>query len=355
MKIGLVSLPLTWNYGGILQHYALQKVLENYGHEVHIITIRKDRKNLFLNSLVKFKWQLIKLIGNKKLPLKHKLLDVERFKQREMSRLTDSFFSLDEVCDYLHANEIDTLVVGSDQIWNKDATHSLDVSFLNFNYPARRFSYAASFAKNSINYKAEELVYCSKQLESFDGISVREKSGVDILKNSLSTYGVHVLDPTLLLDANLYPTECKELQTPDENYLFSYVLDKNEDKDNFREVCCRELDLTNLDFIEHDGYRGVEAWIKALANSEFIVTDSFHGMCFAVIFNKNFIVVANKERGLDRFYSLLKTLNLENRLVLPEDLSRYNFNNDDSSINWSEVNDLLKREQVKSREFIKNI
>jgi hypothetical protein len=357
MKIALVSLPLTWNYGGILQYYALQKVLESSGHEVHILTIRKQRKLFLLNSLVSLKWKVIKILGKMSIFGYNKLIDVEKFKQKNMTNLTDSFFSLDDVCAYLHTNSIDTLVVGSDQIWNRSATHSLDVSFLNFGYAARKFAYAASFAKDTINYSPQEIQFCIKQLETFESVSVREKSGVDILKEKLSCNGLHVLDPTLLLEPEAYPIDLdsKELDSFSEEYLFSYILDSSEVKDEFKDDFCKKLGLSNLDFVGYKGYRGVEAWLKGLSGSKFVVTDSFHGMCFAIIFKKDFIVVANKERGLDRFYSLLKLLNLESRLVYPEDLARYIFDGIKLKINWLEVTTLLNQQKNISRKFLEDI
>ena len=346
MKIALVSLPFTWNYGGILQHYALQKVLKERGYEVHILTIRKRRSNNIEQSLVAFKWKVIEALGAFGMFGYHKLIDVVNFKSNFMDNITTSFFTLDEAKQYIEANQIKKVVVGSDQIWNKEATHSIDVSFLNFTKPVnfKKYSYAPSFARDAVSYTFEEKKLIRKLLQELEVVSVRESSGVKILKESFECTGTHVLDPTLLLDFGAYEFNSDNVTPISGNYVFSYILDENEDKSKFVNYIGNSFNANVENFVKKKGYRGVESWIDGIKNSRFVVTDSFHGMCFAILFKKDFLVISNQSRGRDRFYSLLNLLNLENRIIEPCELSLFTFEQV-IKINWDSVYESLNEQR----------
>ncbi|MFH4484123.1 polysaccharide pyruvyl transferase family protein [Vibrio diabolicus] len=353
MKIAIFSLPLTWNYGGILQQYALQKYLERQGHEVHIITVRKDRKSTARNMLVSVKWAFVSFLAKISLFGFTKLIDVERFKSSHLNNVSKLFFSREDVEKFLNSNDFDLLVVGSDQIWNRSATQSLDVSFLNYKVEAKKVSYAASFAKSDIDYTSEELEFARACLKKFEGISVREASGIDILNEYFDSEGEHLLDPTLLLESVDYPV-ANNVETKQE-YVFSYILDKTAGKNDFKRKICKRLGLPEEDFVESKGYRGVETWLTDIKNSSFVVTDSFHGMCFSILYRKNFIVVGNRERGLDRFHSLLGLLNLGERLIYPEDLPSVDLDELVSNIDWESVYMRLMEERSKSKDYFNKI
>lgn len=94
----------------------------------------------------------------------------------------------------------------------------------------------------------------------------------------------------------------------------------------------------------------VEEWIRGFMDAEFVVTDSFHGTVFSIIFNKPFISIANESRGTTRFTSLLKLFQLEDKLV--HSLSDFNLTGY-KEINWENVNSILEREKTSSIQFLK--
>ncbi len=105
--------------------------------------------------------------------------------------------------------------------------------------------------------------------------------------------------------------------------------------------------------IEDCIYPHVTTWIRAFQNAKMAIVDSFHGMVFSVIFNVPFWVIGNEKRGLSRFYSFLKLLELEHRIINPNDLIQIDLN---ESINWENTNKLLEKNRIESLSFLyKNI
>lgn len=140
----------------------------------------------------------------------------------------------------------------------------------------------------------------------------------------------HVLDPTLLLDKSLYLNFLQdEINTNNEGELFYYCLDKIRDKNKFIEKVALRLGTKTftaypketikntryIDDIHNYIYPSINEWLRRFHKAIFIITDSFHGTVFSIIFNKLFIAIANEERGKARFTSLLKLFNLKHRLV----------------------------------------
>ena len=198
----------------------------------------------------------------------------------------------------------------------------------------------------------------------FNKISVREDSGVKLCKDFLGVEAQHVLDPTLLLNKNNYMSLIKKSYDGNRT-LFSYVLDKSEDKIEFVEFMAKEKGLKIVTCMSEDKlipgvtkdfskciYPSVDKWLNGFNNAEFVVTDSFHGTVFAIIFNKQFVTIGNERRGMARFESLLKMFGLEDRLVtdfvdIVPLLSR--------QINFNHVNKLIEKYKIESIKFLENI
>lgn len=350
MKVGLVSLPMTWNYGGILQQYALQQILKSEGHDVIVLTIRKDRKSIFKNSLVRVKWFLISLIGRINLKGISSLTDVEYFKNTYFDNLTRSFFDDVDIDNFIRKNNIDALLVGSDQIWNRDALPNLRASFLGYEV-RKKLSYAASFAKPECTYAEEEVEYAKSLLKDFCYVSVRETGGAEIMSSYFEMESQVVLDPTLLLNSSDYDNDIALTEFKDD-YVFSYVLDMSCDKKNFIKRISDHFDLAVFDFNSLKTYRGVEAWLSRLRSAKFIITDSYHGVCFSIVFKKDFLVVENESRGSDRFKTVLGFLGLQDRLVKEADINEFDLNKV-LDINWDQVDKAKNKLAADSLDFLK--
>lgn len=341
MKIGILTLPLHTNYGGILQAYALQTVLERMGHEVWVLTPPKVRFELPLYKKIgAYPKRIVAkyLFGrNVKVNYEH-LLDVTN---AIVSKYTDSF-----ICHYIHSYPIqqlsdipqdffDAIVVGSDQVWRKiyftqSFSNKIENAFLGFaeRWTIKKIAYAPSFGTDYLELDQQEIQRCAYLLKSFTAVSVREQTAVELCDIFFHIDAVHVLDPTMLLDASDYLTlvngNSSSLVQCSGN-LHCYILDSNVEKDALVSFIAqhRKLepfsigkDLYNLDIdVVERVQPPVEQWLKAFNDSDFIITDSFHACVFSILFRKQFVVYGNKARGMERFHSLLSIMGLDNRLI----------------------------------------
>ena len=336
MKVAILTLPLHTNYGGILQAYALQTVLEQLGHEVVVLEQEKQPEKMTLKRLLKlYIKRIIKnLIGRKC------FIFYERRKEWEypiISQHTQKFIS-----EYIHRkiinfknlreNDFDAIVVGSDQIWRPCMFSNIEDAYLKFTtgWHIKRISYAASLGVDNWEYSPEQTKECRRLIQKFNAISVREKSSIDLLKEYFNVNACHVLDPTLLLTARDYLNFCTDVPES-EGTLLIYILDECTPKLRLVNKIAKEKNLKPFSVtakagnvkcsIEERIYPCVESWLKGFHDAKFVVTDSFHACVFAILFKKQFVVYGNRGRGMARFHSLLQSLNMEDRLIT--DLSKY--------------------------------
>lgn len=341
MRIGILTLPLHTNYGGILQAYALQTVLERMGHEVVVFDTPnrmplpplKDIPKYFLKRIVK------KLLGrDQKIFYEYyqnkKVIPVV---SQDTQKFINSYIHRKEIRDFHELNEksYDAIVVGSDQVWRPLyfvpgwRWQEIENAFLSFasKWNIKRLSYAASFGTEDWEYTDQQTRRCKALLQFFDAISVRETNGVTLCKKYFDMNSVHVLDPTMLLNEADYSIFFQKANTPKSNgTLLNYILDENEKKKALimnvaNQKGLRAFSVTNP--YENDETKplnerikpSVEKWLRGFYDAEFVITDSFHACVFSILFKKQFVVVGNKERGLSRIESLLLCFGIENRIV----------------------------------------
>lgn len=359
MKIGILTVPFNNNYGGFLQAFALKRVLQDMGHEVVFINRRRNKGTEF-NYKVIIKNILIKL-GICKDKIKEISKYTEQFQKEYLYPYTEEYYTKQELKKCLDY-KFDFVVVGSDQVWRyKSAGDSIDDFFCNFldgtNIP--HFSYAASMGTDELEYPQEKIAVCSKLLKGFKAISVREQSAADILKTYFDVKDVQVvIDPTLLLDKQVYiDLFKKKYDKPQKPYIFTYVLDEKED---LREAINgfaskHEMDVVILraqtgNLKEIKVIEPVEKWLSALYYADYVVTDSFHGVVFSIIFNKPFVVYGNMRTGISRLDYLLGLLGIRERLMsscneLPRLL--------ETSISWENLNKQIDGKRESSLSFLK--
>lgn len=341
MKIAILTLPLHTNYGGILQCYALQTELEGMGHQVTVLNRRWPGPNarLVARRFASIAKCIVKkyLLGQKDIVLMnpwaddyniHKPSEAEKKRHTEIRRfikehihLTKPLRSSDELREYVEANEVDCIVVGSDQVWREIYGPCIEDYFLGFlpeGDKRVKVTYAASFGTADSPISEDHLKNCIPLAKRFSSISVREQSGVEIMKDIFGVDAKLLLDPTLLLSAEQYKFPVKDVE---KGFLVSYILDETEDKIAILQEVTEALHLKNkklrLDATSQDDVvlPSIEEWLSSFANAKFVVTDSFHGCVFSIINHKPFIAIANKDRGLERFTSLLGTFGLMDRLI----------------------------------------
>lgn len=234
----------------------------------------------------------------------------------------------------LTEGEYDAFIVGSDQVWRPSYNQHLEQAFLNFtkNWKnVKRIAYAASFGVDNWEFTKKQTKECKRLVQKFDFVSVREDTAVNLCKEHLGIEATHVLDPTLLLSADDYQKLIDGIKISDSSYVFSYLLDESEEKIDILEDISKRLNLPVRKIkLEKDiskipmsklkslTYPSIQEWLASFAQADFVVTDSFHGTVFSIIFNKPFVVLPNKGRGMSRMLSLLSDFNSKGRIILTE-------------------------------------
>lgn len=369
MEILILTQPLHTNYGGLLQAYALQQILKGMGHDVVTDRLGVVRKLPLWNRALRFLYHAVQfciLKNYRYYPYRYLFVsfDKESKAKRSIAVNTERFVNthIDTIDLLTRSNEsvidavrqFDAIVVGSDQVWR--ATMSdIPTYFLSFTKAinVKRIAYAASFGTDDLNeYSKMDMKIASESIKLFDAVSVREKSGVHLCRDYFKMDAVHVLDPTMLLSKDDYLKLIEEEDKPcSENILLTYVLDRTQEKNDIIQRVGEALHLTSCEngavkyfsnVVESNVseciYPSVSRWVAGFRDAQFVVTDSFHGTVFSIIFNKPFVAILNSKRGSSRFISLLSVLGLENRLIsTTNDLLEEHL----KPIDYTEVNKIL--------------
>lgn len=374
MRIAIITLPLHTNYGGVLQAYALKKSLEDMGHEVDVI----DKETKFVmppSWKMPFVYMKRMLLNTVKFGKGPEVFRENRI-ARELPVVGDALVGFTgkhihprvvKTYNDLKIGEYDAYVVGSDQVWRPKYFGNIEDAFLSFTsgWNVKRISYAASFGTDQLEYEYQQLEACSKLLNRFDAVSVRESSGQTLCDEWLDyEYAQHVADPVMLIDKVTYSTLASEsARRPSAGKMMIYILDRTPEKqavinrvslwfeDNVHDASVHPFDRSIP--LDKRTVPSMEEWLSCFEDSPFIVTDSFHACVLAIIFHKPFIVLGNQGRGLSRITSLLEYFGLESRLVHgmdPDDESDYYL----TGIDWEAVDKRMDEFVKESRKFLHN-
>lgn len=371
MKIGILTHPLRMNYGGILQNYALQYVLKSMGHSVETIDWQENKSVSYIVASYLYRMFMHYILRRKQVPTdmflnltKKQFLYVSSPIQTFIRNNIKTSQPIPSIKELRKANGYgyDAIVVGSDQVWCNQYVPTMYLDFVETSQLIR-IAYAASFGKDCWTYNEFVTKACQQLAKKFQAISVREDSGVELCNKYLNVQAQQVLDPTLLLDSDVYSSllSKEEKSAP---YLMTYVLDVNQDKEqivrsvsdklHLPEVTIRENKQTWKLFGDNSSLvvKPIESWLRGIRDAEFVVTDSFHGVAFSIIFNRQFIAIGNKKRGLARFQSLLRQFDLLDRLI-DEDTDIDSYLENLKEIDYSKVNQRKEQLQEKSLLFLK--
>lgn len=372
MRIAILTQPLRYNFGGILQNYALQTVLRRMGHEV--VTLDPPRYHC------KWWWQYLIFI------FRHIITRYIR-KNRDVTVLTEWLHDKEtktlgtntfKFIDYyiqrkeyrnlrqeIKGSDYDAYIVGSDQTWRYryNRCRILDM-FLDFTkgWKVKRIAYAASFGTNEWEGNEETTKTCREDIKNFDLITVRESSGIDICKSVFSVEAHHVLDPTLLLNKEDYmklEKRTKNLDTKD-GELYLYILDENEENKKLANDIASSKGMKSFTYhsnltdcqhqhtLEEHMQSPVELWLSGFDQAKVVLTDSFHACVFSIIFRKQFYLYGNTDRGMARYSSLFNMLGINNRIVKTiKDIKNI------QDIDYDIVYDKLRSLQQKSTDLLK--
>lgn len=367
MKIGILTQPLINNYGGLLQAWALQQTLHRMGHQAIIIDRHSARRKDLLwprRIASMLKTELYILLGQRmrrvnlsEYQTNHIRKNIIPFIKGRYLGISPILYTDKELRLFVDKEKFDAFVVGSDQVWRPCYSPSIGNYYLNFlpeESKAKRIAYAASFGVDNWEYTPKQTEVFRNLAQKFNLITVREFSGVELVKGHLNCKATHVLDPTMLLNKEDYLYLINNPTVPiyaSEGNLFCYVLDQKPELQNIINRAESETGLKtyycnasrkavaseDLKHLDECIFPPVEQWLKSFLDAEMVITDSFHGTVFSIIFNKPFWVVTNKARGESRFTSLLQLFSLSNRIV--QDVSDVNW---EELIDWPIVNEKRK-------------
>ncbi len=344
-KIATITFHWATNYGAVLQAYALQQYLKKQGFDTEII------------NYVPFRvWaiQTFMAIKSRNRDVFVKERKMRKFRRAELEMTKKTYLNNRSL--FALSNKYDAVICGSDQIWNQGFTMRGEAKptlsyFLNFaGENTKRFSYAASFGLETLPDDMAKLI--KPELDSFSAVSVREQSGKKIL-DGIGIDSTVVADPTLLLDAADYNALIDGKTTQNAPKVFSYILhsgQKNAEQIS-RYVCSALGEQEKPDRC----LCGIYDWLGFEKNSDFIVTNSFHGTVFALVFHTPFITVPVENSKMNgRIETLLKAVGLEDRIVsdmVPAEVDKLL----SSEINWDEVSKRIQDMRKASYEFLKGV
>lgn len=348
--IGLIGAWYFPNYGTTLTYYALHTVLEELGYSVLMIDKPKIKEN-----------------------------DIERNENYARKFAENHNYNISLVYDIdntvLLNNYCDTFMLGSDQMWTwTRCEHFGNYYFMDFvQDEKKKIVYAGSFGKEDFFAPEDGRAECAFHASRIDYVSVREDIGVEICKKRFGIDAEFVMDPIFLCDFSKYDAmaDSSDRKLPERPYLMTYILDPNDGK---RNAIKKTADLLNLDMVNtlngvpwmhkdnakklglpvQDGV-GLEDMLRYYKHADFVITDSFHGSCFAILFKKPFICIANRQRGLPRFHSLFRKLGLMDRLVYrPGEIILADDTFFHRTVDYKYVYDAIYRERKRCITWLKN-
>ena len=357
MKVSIITRHAIPNYGSVLQSYASVKMFENLGYDAEILNyVRYDErgkesvitncpigKTGFKNKLKRIAYFCLQYPNALKMNK-----TFEKFQKQYLRLSNNTYGSIDELKKDLP--DSDVFVTGSDQVWGKIGSSEYDPAyFLNF-VPANKhkIAYSSSFGKTDL--KEVLIKELDGLLESYNSILVREKSAVEIIEKYTKQSAKHILDPTLMLSQDKWNELCEPTGIEGTDYIFVYQLHHNKEMENYVTRIQKETGLPVYrvhpsifyslkpgQFIHLPTPGQFLSYIK---NAKYMITDSFHGTVFSIIFNNQFIDIIPELTGT-RIYSLLDMIGQSDRIL--KDMNDFSWI--DKTIDYNVVNSIIEEKK----------
>ncbi len=321
---GIVNFWWGSNFGAILTCYALQETLKENGLSSLVIRyLPSNRRKSYIGSMSD--------------QFAQKYLEVS-----PSCECYDDLKNLNHICQ--------KFIVGSDQVWRykyfwKCGATVYMLDFVDAQH--KKIAYAASFGNDKFEAPEKDFRVIKSLVKRFDNISVREHNGVSMVQKLFGMNAEHVLDPVFLADKKCYERLLENSDCNQKNFIAFYILDKTKETEQLIKLAEKKYEGCGIIDMIKD--KKIENWLYYIKNCHCLITDSFHGVCFAIIFNKPFVCLANKDRGYERFKSLLEMFGLmDNCLLSSENLSQSVF----KSINYKQVNSVIEKYKEKSLSWL---
>lgn len=365
-KIGICTIYTGFNYGSALQTYATKTIVNKIGYDPIVLKISGsfvDGRDVRLSKIFKM---MIRSIVHPKVAIQSFFsyrTGYSKFISKNTKNLFISFyrdFIIPKKIKYSTlkkeaiSNDYVSFICGSDQVWNSTSIYLDPFYYLEFSPKSKRIAFAPSFGKSDIpNYNKKQI---KEKISKIEYLSIREDSGKQIIKELIGKDAVQLIDPTLVLTKEEW-IEKLNLYHNEEIYILAYFLDKPIDS-AIKKINQLEKKLNcKVIYVPYDDVEyswetkpsGPQEFVNLVFNAKYIVTDSFHGTAFSIIFNKDFYVYSRNygvaTSQTTRIISLLSKMRLVDRLD--------NDDKNDLSIDYSYPNDILREERNKSFNYLK--
>ena len=355
-KIGILTFQNAYNYGAVLQAYALKEVIGSNGEIINYNNNYFRTSEIFLKDNNDLKRKILKLIFYRK--LKERINKFHLFQQL----LVDNKPLIEDNELYMLNDTYDLFITGSDQVWNLQCSGYKTAYFLDFvQQTKKKNSYAASLGSDHIS--KDNIQVIQKLLKDFQNISVRETSAKFIVEKLTGRKVPVVLDPTMLLtydnwDELLYNYKIKNKEK--NKYILLYtVLNGDKITDYARRISKKMgLKLYCITSSLHPQYgmkcirnAGPLEWLSMVKNAEMIITNSYHGLAFSLIYNKQFYIelLPPPSQSNARILDLLEDLKLTDRIINDKN------NINDNAFSYDNINNIIEKKRQDSLSFLKVI
>lgn len=317
------------NYGATLTSYALYKLLEQLGLNPSLVNNMNDIEEAVQNKMFSQKF----------------------LKNFNIIKNINSYRNLKAI-----NNPQSLFLTGSDQVFRPYLTgKKLDQFLLDFvDETSLKIAISASFGVDKEQFLKETsreiIAKMKKSFESFDVISVREKSGVEICKDLFGVNAELIIDPVFIFDKQNYINIANKSKKDYSNTIATYIFSKDKQYKNVYKNFEKRYNAKVIELAFKN--IALEDWLSAILNSKLVITDSFHGICFCLIFNKPFICPANGMTAYTRFDSLFKMLNIQNQTVSVNDILKKNCI---FKIDYEKLNQRIEEERRHGLEFLQKV
>lgn len=354
MKVGIITFHNAINYGAVLQTYATQTIVQEYGHDVEVIDYHNKKidrlYSLGIRNFIKKRCYLMPISWLRNYFFYKRKKSFKVFLREQLNISSERYYQGKK--NYI--GKYDIILIGSDQLWNKKITGGLDnVYWGEFETSPKMKKIAWSICMNNDNLTQEDIKYIIEHLNLFTAISVREKSLQKFLYSITCNKYIQTLDPTLMLQREQWENLCQPVS--EHNYIAVYAVQDEEATISFAREVAKQLNKKILIIRskanyywtkENKEYCGPREFLSYIRYADFVVTTSFHGTVFSLVFQKQF--VCPKFRSNTRIESLLNTLDVKHRVIeagievrtLP-------------AIDYSEVSNRLLIARQNTKQFIK--
>lgn len=371
-KVAIVNRTNLKNYGSVLQCYALCEAAKSFGHDAEIIwedgTVSKNydfRPNKLISTALKLLVhpKLLKSMFSDAKFVQNKVIDeqtIQLFDSFVDKNITRKYYAPKEMSKAIVGSKYDKFICGSDQVWCTTTLYVDPLMYLRFVPKEKRIAYAPSLGRDFIpNYNKRQI---KRYINDIPYVSVREIKGKELISELTGRNVPVLLDPTLLLPVSRYDT-LKVAPQGEEKYVLCYFLSTPKEETQkkigefIKKTGCKVIALNSkleyLEKITDVSYPncGPAEFIGFISGAEKILTDSYHGMLFSIMYHKDFWSIEREYGKYDqssRQLSLLDTLNIKNRYVRMDDVLA------EEAINYNEVEEVLGREREKSVKYLKD-